>query len=83
MSSTMILAMTVEDKGNPDFNHKHITCGSYTIVYNGTTHVTKIWSVPDIAIIESNYHGGHNFMSIELENFYIAINGKIHQYMMS
>ena len=31
--STIIQAMVVEGKGNPNLNHKHIAFGSYAMVY--------------------------------------------------
>ena len=56
--------MIVEGKVNPNFNHKHITFGSYAMVYTGTTNNMKIRSVTAIALNESNEHGGHYLMSL-------------------
>ena len=52
----------VEFKSKPEFNHKHITFGSYATFYTGTTNDTKIRIVPAIALNKSNNHGGHYFM---------------------
>ena len=60
-------AMIVYDKGNPDFNHDHIPFGSYAMVYIRTKNDMKRRSVPDIALNESNNHGGHYFMSLYTE----------------
>ena len=40
-------------KGNPNLNHKHITIGSYDMVYTGTT---------------NDDHGGNYFMSLYTVN---------------
>ena len=56
--------MIVERKGNPDFNHKHITFVSYDIVYTGKKNYMKISSVPAIVLNESNEHGGNYFTRI-------------------
>ena len=64
ISSTMIPSMIVQGKGNPNFNHKRITCVSYAIVYTGTKNNIKRSIITAIAFKESNDHGRHYCMSI-------------------
>ena len=64
ISITMIPVMIVEGKGNPKFNHKRITFGSYAMVYTVTKNDTKRRIIPAIELNESNDHVGHYFMSI-------------------
>ena len=64
ISSTMSPAVKVKGKGDPTFNHKRITFGSYTIVYNVTTNGIKRRSVPSISLNETNDRGGYYFMSL-------------------
>ena len=58
----MSLAIIVEGKVNPDFNHKRIKFGSNSMVYTGTTNYMKRRSISAIALNKSNEHGGHYFM---------------------
>ena len=64
LSRKMSPAMLVEGKQKPDMKHKHITFGSYAMVYVTTKNTMTRRCILSIALNPSNQHGGHYFMSL-------------------